>query len=127
MDVAPTNVTYPANLTLTCTATARPRPSITWYQDGVELMSDQVSITSKNVDEERILESTLTVTRPFLDGNGNYTCIAENVVDTASSTAQVMIFCESLLDLVVDEKSICTVLPLCYTHFTPHATDHSLV
>ena len=86
-------VTFPTNLTLTCTATARPRPNITWYKDGAELMeSDQVSITSKE-DGERVLESTLMVFSPFLDGMGNYTCIAENVVDTADSTAEVMIFC----------------------------------
>ena len=111
-DVAPTNVTFPANLTLTCTATARPRPNITWYKDGAELMeSDQVSITSKE-DGERVLESTLTVTSPFLDRIGNYTCMAENVVDTASSTAEVMIFCESLLYIAFIQY-----LPLCCTHF----------
>ena len=54
-----------------------------------------VSITSKE-EGERVLESTLTVTSPFLDRIGSYTCTAENVVDTASSTAEVVIFCESL-------------------------------
>jgi len=94
--VVPTNVTFPADLTLTCTATASPRPNITWYKDGAELMEGgQVSITSKE-EGERVLESTLTVTSPFLDGIGSYTCTAENVVDTANSTAEVMIFCELL-------------------------------
>ena len=96
------SVTFPANLELACTATARPRPSITWYKDGVELMEGgQVSITSKDVDPERVLESTLTVSSPFLEGIGSYTCVAENVVDAANSTAEVIIFCESLLDIVV--------------------------
>ena len=62
-----------------------------------------MSITSKE-EGERVLESTLTVTSPFLDGIGSYTCMAENVVDTASSTAEVVIFCESLLSIVVNEK-----------------------
>ena len=68
--------------------------------------SDQVSITSKE-DGERVLESTLTVTSPFLDRIGNYTCMAENVVDTASSTAEVMIFCESLLGITMNEMDLC--------------------
>ena len=92
----PTNVTFPANLVLTCIAIARPRPNITWYKDGVELMmGGQVSVTGREVGE-RVLESTLTVSSPFLEGIGTYTCVAENVVDTANSTAEVIVFCESL-------------------------------
>ena len=97
--MVPTNVTFPADLTLTCTATARPRPNITWYKDGAELMDGgQVSLTSYSKEEgERVLESTLTMTSPFLDGIGSYTCTAENVVDTANSTAEVTVYCELLL------------------------------
>ena len=98
------NVTFPADLTLTCTATARPRPNITWYKDGAELMDGgQVSITSKE-EGERVLESTLTVTSPFLDEIGSYTCMAENVVDTANSTAEVTVYCELLPSVVVNER-----------------------
>ena len=62
-----------------------------------------MSITSKE-EGERVLESTLTVTSPFLDGIGSYTCTAENVVDTANSTAEVTVYCELLLSIVVNEK-----------------------
>ena len=80
----------------------------------------QVSITSKNVSE-RVLESTLTVTSPFLDGIGSYTCTAENVVDTASSTAEVVIFCESLLGIIMNEKFFYALpSPLLHTHISPH-------
>ena len=79
-----------------------------------------MSITSKE-EGERVLESTLTVTSPFLDGIGSYTCTAENVVDTANGTAEVMIFCESLLGIVVNERIIiptllCTKPTLCISH-----------
>ena len=121
------NITFPDDLTLTCTATARPRPNITWYKDGAELMDrGQVSITSKE-EGERVLESTLTVTSPFLDGIGSYTCTAENVVNTASSTADVVIFCECILQgIVVNEKDLCTVpSTLLHTQFT--AAVHTFV
>ena len=54
-----------------------------------------MSVTSSEVGE-RVLESTLTVLSPFLEGIGTFTCVAENVVDTANSTAEVVVFCESL-------------------------------
>ena len=60
-----------------------------------------MSITSKDVDSERVRESNLTVSSPFLEGIGSYTCMAENVVDAANSTAEVVILCESLLDIIV--------------------------
>ena len=78
-----------------------------------------MSITSKE-EGERVLESTLTVTSPFLDGIGSYTCTAENVVDTANSTAEVVIFCESLPGIVVNEKLFYAYHSLCYTHISPH-------
>ena len=76
-----------------------------------------MSITSKE-EGERVLESTLTVASPFLDGIGSYTCTAENVVDTANSTAEVTVFCESLPSIVVNKKLFYAayVCPLCYTH-----------
>ena len=76
-----------------------------------------MSITSKE-EGERVLESTLTVTSPFLDGIGSYTCTAENVVNAANSTAEVVIFCELLLGIIMNEK-LFYALPstsLCYTH-----------
>ena len=77
-----------------------------------------MSVTSKE-EGERILESTLTVTNPFLDEIGSYTCMAENVVDTASSTAEVMIFCECILQgIVVNEKDLCTVLSTLLPHIS---------
>ena len=79
-----------------------------------------MSITSKE-EGERVLESTLTVTSPFLDGIRSYTCMAENVVDTANSTAEVTVYCELLPSIVVNER-IFYALPstLLHTHTSPH-------
>ena len=74
-----------------------------------------MSITSKE-EGERVLESTLTVTSPFLDGIGSYTCTAENVVDTANSTAEVIVYCELLPSSVVNEKVFILPSTLLHTH-----------
>ena len=58
-----------------------------------------MSVTSSEVGE-CVLESTLTVLSPFLEGIRTYTCVAEIVVDTANSTAEVVVFCESLLKML---------------------------
>ena len=68
-----------------------------------------MSITDKE-EGERVLESNLTATSPYLDGIGSYTCTAENVVDTANSTAEVTVYCELFLSIVVNEK-LCYTLP----------------
>ena len=84
-----------------------------------------MSITSKE-EGERVLESILTVTSPFLDVIGSYTCTAENVVDTANSTAEVMIFCELLPSIVVNEKLFYSLLStLLHTHISQPV--HTLV
>ena len=75
-----------------------------------------MSLTSKE-EGERVLESTLTMTSPFLDGIGSYTCTAENVVDTANSTAEVIVFCELLPSIVVNEKDLHSTF-----HFVMHTS-----
>ena len=76
-----------------------------------------MSITDKE-EGERVLESTLTMTSPFLNRIGSYTCTAENVVDTANSTAEVIVFCELLLSIVLDEKDLHSTF-----HFVMHTSS----
>ena len=75
-----------------------------------------MSITSKEVGE-RVQENNLTVSSPFLEGIGSYTCMAENVVDAANSTAEVVIFCESLLDSYSTENGC---IPSTVSYPAPH-------
>ena len=81
------------------------------------MIGSQISVTSSEVGE-RVMESTLTVSSPFLEGIGNYTCVVENVVDTANRTAEVVVFCESLPLLMgahyyVLTFVVCTVQYIC--------------
>ena len=90
-----TEVTYDGLLSLSCSATATPRPDIFWYYEDDMLMSgvDSVMISETDIGEH-ILESTMMIMSPFIDRSGNYSCRAENVVDNVTSTAEVIIYCE---------------------------------
>ena len=70
-------------------ATGVPRPDIMWYFNGVQLnMGGQVSYTLEE-DGDRVISSTLSITRPYLEWIGNYTCEASNIVASISSSALV--------------------------------------
>ena len=90
-----TEVTYDGLLSLSCSATATPRPDFFWYYEDNMLMSGVDSVIISGTDiRERILESTMMIMSPFIDRSGNYICRAENVVDNVTSTAEVIIYCE---------------------------------
>ena len=90
-----TEVTYNGTLTLTCSATATPRPEFSWMYEGDVLANgtNDVMILD-SASGERVLESMLVISSPFIDRNGSYSCVATNVVDMATSTNEVTIFCE---------------------------------
>ena len=114
-----TEVTYNGLLSLSCSATATPRPNISWYYEDDMLMSevDDVMISDTDIGE-RILESTMMIMSPFIDRGGNYSCRAENVVDSVTSTAEVIIYCELQHTHIHTHK--CTH-PYMHNHtYTPH-------
>ena len=90
-----TEVTYDGLLSLNCSATATPRPGISWYYEDNMLLSkvDGVIISETDIGE-RILESTMMIMSPFIDRSGNYSCRAKNVVDNVTSTTEVTIYGE---------------------------------
>ena len=104
-----TEVTYDDLLSLNCSATATPRPDIFWYYEDNILMSgvDGVMISEADIGEH-ILESTMMIMSPFIDRSGNYSCLAENVVDIATSTAEVILHCELQHTHVHAFPCICT-------------------
>ena len=109
-----TEVTYDGLLSLSCRATATPRPDISWYYKDNILMSgvDSVMISGTEMGE-RILESTMMIMSLFIDRSGSYSCHAENVVDSVTSTVEVIIYCE-----------LCTHM---YMHAHVHAHIHNII
>ena len=109
-----TEVTYDGLLSLSCSATATPRPDIFWYYEDDMLMSGVDGVMISDIDiGERILESTMMVMSPFIDRSGNYSCRAENVVDNATSTAEVIIYCELQCTHVHTRARMYTHTPIC--------------
>ena len=110
LDPLQLTVTEPDSATFTCNATARPRPTITWYTDDGSgnrtlLMNGTNYVTimeQENGDRELI--STLTISPTAPSDATDYVCVAENVVDTDEMISNLTVYGMYILYL-----SICNV------------------
>ena len=81
------------SLTLTCSATGKPTPSILWLRDGVTIgRSSGRTITSRNSTTgsgKLLTTSTLMVSQVMLADKGTYTCraVSGNVSPIPGQTA----------------------------------------
>ena len=98
LDPLQLTVTEPDSATFTCNATARPRPTITWYTDDgsgnrTPLMNGTNYFTimeQENGDRELI--STLTISPTAPSDATDYVCVADNVVDTDEMTNSLTVY-----------------------------------
>ena len=98
--VAPTILEPPENLTVVqpqsatflCNATARPRPQITWWRMGNQLMTqaNRIEISSGNFGEREIV-SNLTITMTDPSDAGGYVCLATNPAGQDNRTAELTV------------------------------------
>ena len=70
------------NVTIACTTTGQPLPSITWSK----------SVGSLPEDRTEVMNETLTINRVTGGDGGTYICKAENILGSASDTSLVVIF-----------------------------------
>ncbi|KAL9975067.1 hypothetical protein ACROYT_G012183 [Oculina patagonica] len=70
------------NVTIACTATCQPLPSITWSK----------SVGSFPEDRTDVMHGTLTIYSVTRKDAGTYICKAENILGSAADTVQLMIF-----------------------------------
>ena len=91
------NVTQPGPATLTCTAIARPQPSITWYRirTTYDLLSEGelgVSIAVENGDNDRTTNSVLQFypTSPYF--SAVYVCEATNQVSSVEMNISLIVY-----------------------------------
>lgn len=91
---------------LTCTVKGTPQPTIEWFKDGKPLK------TSKRVKDDFDGEvASLSFTEADLDDEGDYKCVAENELGSASCAAEVLVneaaskpeFTEAMKDIEVAE------------------------
>ena len=88
------NVTSPNAAIFTCSATGRPRPSISWYR--VEINGSRTLLADDQSDEmmlgEREILSTLTVGPTSAADAAEYVCVASNVVDNDEMIANLTVY-----------------------------------
>ena len=70
------------NISITCTATGRPQPSITWSR----------AVNSLPKDRSVVMNGSLTIYSLTKRDRGIYICKAENILGSASDTSQLTIF-----------------------------------
>jgi len=70
------------NVSIPCTATGQPLPSITWSK----------SVGNMPEDRTEVINGNLTIHSVTKNDGGTYICKAENVLRTATDTAQLVIF-----------------------------------
>ena len=70
------------NITIACTATGQPLPSITWSR----------AVGSLPEDKTEVMNGSLTIYSVTRKDAGIYICKAENILGSAIDTAQLMIF-----------------------------------
>ena len=70
------------NITIACTATGQPQPSITWSK----------SVGSLPKERNKVINGALTIYNVTKKDRGIYICKAENILGSASDTAHLMVF-----------------------------------
>ena len=70
------------NVTIACTATGQPQPSITWSKAFGSLPKDKAAV--KN--------GALTIYHVAKNDGGIYMCKAENIIGRATDTVQLVVF-----------------------------------
>ena len=100
LPVAPTILEPPENLTVVqphsaiflCNATARPRPQITWWRMGSQLIEQPgvIEISNSAFKEREIVSNLIIVTSDPSDAGG-YVCMATNVIGQDTATAELTV------------------------------------
>ncbi|KRY68885.1 Hemicentin-2, partial [Trichinella pseudospiralis] len=66
-------------IAILCTAAGYPRPTITWYKDGVELVfKNNVHVQEQQHDDEQKQTSRIEIDPATMGDQGIYTCLAHN-------------------------------------------------
>ena len=85
-------VVQPQSATFLCSATAQPRPQITWWRMGNQLMAQTITIEiSSRIFGEREMVSNLTIIMADPSDAGGYVCQATNAAGQDTATAELTV------------------------------------
>ena len=99
----------------TCNATARPRPTITWFRVAADGNRTEVDPTTVKPSEigERELSSELTISNAQPSDAGSYTCQADNVVSSVDESSVLMVHGKRSIKILVCLGMFIFILYLC--------------
>ena len=94
-----TTVNESATVQLTCEVEGKPKPTVTWFKDGVEVNTSVPEISSTHPGSDGRSVSTLTIQKGVRSDQGSYHCGASNGIGASvdSSSAIVTVNCKYLL------------------------------
>ena len=82
----------PQSATFLCNATARPRPEITWWRMGSQLMEQpETTKISASTFGEREIVSNLTIIMADPSDAGGYVCMATNVAGQNTAATELTV------------------------------------
>ena len=85
--------------TIECTFKAKPSPTVTWYLDGLAVVSGSARFqVHTNITENprnlTLVQSAFTINNAMLNDTGVLTCVAEHSVGNSSSSTNIVVHCE---------------------------------
>ena len=91
-------VVQPQSATFLCNATAQPRPQITWWRMGNQLIAQTNTIEiSNNMFGEREIVSNLTIVMADPSDAGGYVCQAASAAGQDTATAELTVHGKSVM------------------------------
>ena len=91
-------VVQPQSATFLCNATAQPRPQITWWRMGNQLMTHASKIEiSRDTLGERETVSNLTIIMAGPSDAGGYVCLATNAAGQDDTTTEFIVHGKSVM------------------------------
>ena len=109
------NVNEGENITITCTATGVPVPSVTWSRANGSSLTDSryvISDTSSSMVVNDVYQVTrnLTIMNIVRQDTGvKYGCTAANVVDTVQSIVTINVLCKCIIVLLLLNIARCLI------------------
>ena len=90
-----------ANITINCSATGYPPPSLQWTRNGTRLSDERFTITNIPCSSDCLVDarvtSSLMITNASMSDIDMYTCTAMNILGKENANLQLIVQCKLYL------------------------------